>query len=135
MQKTYHGGCHCGAVKFEADIDLIAGTTKCNCTWCRKARNWFVLIKPEAFRLEETSKLATYQFGKKTLRHEFCSTCGIHAFGGSNPDIIPADKAWVYVNVATLEDVTEAELANAPIKTVDGLHDAFERELTDCATL
>lgn len=135
MQKTYHGGCHCGALRFEADIDLSAGTRKCNCTWCRKARSWFVLIKPEAFRLEKTQEPAIYQFGQKTLRHEFCSNCGIHAFGGSNPDIIPTDKAWIYVNIATLENVAEAELANAPIKAVDGLHDEFERELADTTTL
>ncbi len=127
--KTYEGSCHCGAVKFEADIDLKAGTTKCNCSFCRKARSWFVLIKPDAFRLTDKTQLATYQFGKKTLRHHFCSHCGIRTFGGSNDEIIPADKAWVYVCVGALDDATQTELKKAPVKVVDGLHDKFEKEL------
>lgn len=125
MKKTYRGSCHCGAVRYETDLDLSEGTFKCNCSICAKMRNWLTMVKPDAFRLlAGESELGEYQFAKKNIHHLFCKRCGVSSFGwGGDPTI---GKKFYEVKVNCLDDATADELANAPVKYVDGRHDNFK---------
>lgn len=118
MKKTFKGSCHCGAVRYEADIDLAEGTVRCNCSICRKGRNWLAGVKGDDFRLlAGAADLAEYRFGKKVIRHRFCRHCGLRPFSHK------ADDSFYAVNLATLDDASPEELVGAPVVYVDGLHD------------
>jgi len=124
---TYRGSCHCGAVRFEADIDLSQGTIRCNCTLCTKQRNWAAIVPGSAFRLlQGEDALSEYRCNTRTEQHFFCAACGVRPFGKG------ASKRWgpyVAVSVACLDDLTEDDLAAVPIAYLDGRNDNWETPL------
>lgn len=121
MRKTYHGSCHCGAVKFEADLDLTQSSYRCNCSICRRTRFWPAVARPEDFRLlAGEADLTRYVFNTRKNHHYFCRHCGVRAFGVGNET--PIGKMYG-VNLGCLDDVSDEELSRVPITYVDGLHD------------
>ncbi len=124
MLKTYHGSCHCGAVRYECDLDLAQGTSKCNCSICTKTRNWSVLIKPEAFRLLSGEEaLSNYKFGSMQGEHLFCRNCGVRSFERGFVEQIGG--AYVSVKLNCLDDLDPRELIDAPLRYSNGRDNAW----------
>ena len=123
-KKTYPGSCHCGAVRFEADTDLAAGTFRCNCSICFKSRAWLAAVPAADFRLlSGEANLRDYQFAKKSIHHCFCVTCGVRPFShGQDPK---GNKSYA-VRVNCLDGVEAKEFADAPVKYFNMLHDDFK---------
>ena len=124
MKRTYQGSCHCGAVRFEADLDFAAGTAKCNCSICFKTRAWMAFIPADSFRLlAGEQSLSDYQFGKKVLHHRFCAQCGVRPF---THGVDPKGNRMYALKVNCLDGVEPGELADAPVQYMDMLHDDFK---------
>jgi hypothetical protein len=117
--KTYKGSCHCGKVRYEADLDLSAGTGKCNCSVCTKIRRWGAQVKPDAFRLlSDPNDLGDYGFASNIQRHLFCKHCGVHTFGKGNVPQIGGE--YYSISLATLDNLDPSELAGAPVRYFNG---------------
>jgi hypothetical protein len=122
--KTYAGSCHCGAMRFECEVDLAAGTGRCNCSYCAKARGWGATAKPDTFRITAgKDAVFEYQFGTKVGHHCFCKICGIRCFGYGHLDVLGGD--FVSVAVACLDDVPVEQLTGGPITYQNGRNNAW----------
>jgi hypothetical protein len=121
MKKTYHGSCHCGAVRYEADIDLSKGTFRCNCSMCFKSRAWLAPVAASDFRLiSGEQSLVDYQFNKHVIHHRFCKTCGVRPFSQGKD---PKGNVSYAVRVNALDDVDAQDLVDAPVRYFDMRHD------------
>jgi len=83
------GGCHCGAVRFEVELEAAPVAYDCNCSICSKSGYLHLIVPAGAFRLlKGESALTSYRFGTGVAQHRFCRVCGIKSFyvPRSNPD-------------------------------------------------
>ncbi len=83
------GGCHCGAVRFEAELPQAFEVEDCNCSMCAMSGNIHVIVPASRFRLlQGEAHLGEYTFNTHKARHRFCTICGIKSFyiPRSNPD-------------------------------------------------
>ena len=115
MIETREGGCHCGRVRFRADLDLDL-LSWCNCSICTKKGIVHLGCDPSDFRLLKGKKaLSSYTFGTGVAQHTFCSHCGMHAF------YIPrANPHRLSVNARCLDDIDASILH--PKGFFDGKH-------------
>ena len=106
------GGCHCGAVRYEADVDL-ASANECNCSHCEK-KGFILTFTPAAnFKLASgEDKLTEYRFNKRSIQHLFCSVCGVQSFArGKMPD----GAEMAAVNVRCIDGVDLSAINPTPV--------------------
>ena len=95
------GGCHCGAVRFEARLpDPPVPALACNCSICSMTGFVHIIVSHGDFELlSGEGALTSYRFGTGAAEHLFCRTCGVKSF--YQPRSHP--NAWS-LNAHCLED-------------------------------
>ena len=112
MAERHRGGCHCGAVRYSAELDLSAPVIECNCSHCSKKGLLLAFIPPGQFTLEQGEDAETqYLFNTHNIRHLFCSACGVEPFArGVNPKGDP----MVAINVRSIDGIDLEALNRQP---------------------
>ena len=99
---TQQGGCHCGAVRYQVEIDSAAEALSCNCSMCGRAGTLLQFVPETQFKLEKgEANLTDYQFNTHHIHHVFCKTCGIKPFARGTGQHGP----MVAINMRTLDDI------------------------------
>ena len=86
MTQTYSGGCQCGKVRYEVQMD-IGEVLACNCSRCGRLGSLLAFAPATQFKLlSGAADLTDFEFNRHMIQHKFCSTCGIQSFAiGTDP--------------------------------------------------
>jgi len=128
--ETYTGTCHCGAIRFEADLDLDEGSNRCNCSYCAKARAWFAFAKgAKRFRLLDGAGVSEYRWtppghDEPHLTFTFCRTCGVRTF--AQGELESLGGIFHAVHVPTL-DLSPEQLAAIPVRYINGRDGRYDQ--------
>ncbi|KAJ7490477.1 Mss4-like protein [Mycena latifolia] len=115
----YPGNCHCGAFKFTLKAPKLTQAFTCNCSICSKnGYMWAFPANVEHFTVvqgEEIGTLKSYEFGKRTMAHKFCPTCGTSVM--TRMHNAPEGHSGIAINIRALADV---DLSSFQILGCDG---------------
>lgn len=115
--QTYTGSCHCGAVRYQAKLDLAGPVISCNCSMCGRSGTLLTFIPSDQFTLVSgEDHLVDYQFNKHVIHHLFCRVCGIKPFARGKSK---TGQDTVAVNARCLEGV---DLEQLNVQRFDGKH-------------
>ncbi|MBQ0725960.1 MAG: GFA family protein [Thalassolituus oleivorans] len=119
----YSGSCHCGAIKYEFESNVIDSGLRCNCSMCRKkgALMSVLTVPVDELTLDvKDDALTTYTFNSHHVKHHFCKVCGIYTFHKSKVtggyrlnlgciDNLDTDNLpFTFFNGANLPSITES---------------------------
>ena len=110
---NHKGGCQCGKVRYEVELDLEKAVIECNCSICEKHGLLLAFVPAESFKiLDGEEYLTEHRFNKEKIAHKFCKMCGVECFGqGTNSK----GEATVAINVRTIDDVDLSKLTRNPV--------------------
>ncbi len=103
MDERIRGGCHCGAVRYEAEGDSEFGA-HCQCTDCRKfsGSGHKSFMKMPADGMTVTGQVAGYDYGTSSgavLTPQFCPICGAGIYSKHT-----GSKTAVFLYASALDD-------------------------------
>lgn len=109
----YAGGCHCGRVRYEVNLNDLENVISCNCSICSKHGLLLTFVPRTQFTLlAGENELTDYRFNKHVIQHLFCAKCGTESFAnGSMPD----GTEMSAINVRCLDGVDTSTLAITPV--------------------
>ena len=112
MTEKKTGSCHCGAVKFQVELENgLEKLRRCNCSICRRKGSIMASVALDRLKvIKGEEELSLYQWNTKTAKHYFCSICGIytHHQRRSNPNEFG-------INVGCFDEVNYFDMANIPV--------------------
>ena len=110
------GQCHCGAVRFEAQLtDGFNTIRRCTCSYCRMRGAVAASVDLGGFRfISGEENLSSYRFNTGSAQHFFCSTCGIYTHHQRR-----SNQQQYGVNVACLDGVSPFDFPEVPV--LDGV--------------
>ena len=117
---TIQGSCHCGATRFELSAEPES-VTRCTCSFCSKRGALWAYYQPAQFKLTTPREnVATYRWQTRTVKHNFCPTCGCGTYSES-PDWSTGKADFtnprIGINARLLDSI---DLDTIPVTVVDG---------------